>query len=233
MATSSKAKTAASAKAAPAATVESSVAKAAKPAVKAAVSAAPVLSMNSGKKYAGLTEAELLKQPESDYMNKAQLAFFREKLIEVRDNILHNATDTGEHLRDTEVATDPSDRATQEEEFNLELRTRDRERKLIRKIDQALVGNSAGQQFLRLTFSLPDRATHVITDPEDSTSKTYARYLWEFWLRRKVDGEAFNVVHPRTGTNLLCVFAERRLTLHAVTRKCYTTGLRFKQYRTS
>lgn len=138
MATTSKAKTAATAKAAPAATVESSVAKSAKPAVKAAVSAAPALSMNSGKKYAGLTEAELLKQPESDYMNKAQLAFFREKLIEVRDNILHNATDTGEHLRDTEVATDPSDRATQEEEYTLELRTRDRERKLLKKVDKCL-----------------------------------------------------------------------------------------------
>ncbi|MBL8311967.1 MAG: RNA polymerase-binding protein DksA [Burkholderiales bacterium] len=94
--------------------------------------------MNSAKKYAGLTEAELLKQPESDYMNKAQLAFFREKLIEVRDNILHNATDTGEHLRDTEVATDPSDRATQEEEYTLELRTRDRERKLLKKVDKCL-----------------------------------------------------------------------------------------------
>ena len=45
--------------------------------------------------------------------------FFREKLVELRDNILHNATDTGEHLRDTEVATDPSDRATQEEEYTL------------------------------------------------------------------------------------------------------------------
>jgi len=136
MATTSKAKTAPAAKAAPAATVG----KAAKPAA-APVSTtkpAPVLTMNSQKKYGGLTEAEILAQPESEYMSKAQLAFFREKLIELRDNILHNATDTGEHLRDTEVATDPSDRATQEEEYTLELRTRDRERKLLKKVDKSL-----------------------------------------------------------------------------------------------
>jgi DnaK suppressor protein len=99
---------------------------------------AVILSLDAHKKYAGLTEAELMKQPESDYMNKAQLAFFREKLSELRGTILHNATDTGEHLRDVEVATDPSDRATQEEEYTLELRTRDRERKLLKKVDKAL-----------------------------------------------------------------------------------------------
>jgi DnaK suppressor protein len=97
-----------------------------------------VLSMNAHKKYAGLTEAEIMKQPESEYMSKAQLAFFNEKLTELRSTILVNATDTGEHLRDAEVATDPSDRATQEEEYTLELRTRDRERKLLRKVDKAL-----------------------------------------------------------------------------------------------
>ncbi len=97
-----------------------------------------VLSLNAHKKYAGLTEAEIMKQPESEYMNKAQLAFFHEKLTELRNTIIFNASDTGEHLRDTEVATDPSDRATQEEEYTLELRTRDRERKLLRKVDKAI-----------------------------------------------------------------------------------------------
>jgi DnaK suppressor protein len=79
-----------------------------------------------------------MKQPESDYMSKAQLAFFHEKLTELRSTIIFNASDTGEHLRDAEVATDPSDRATQEEEYTLELRTRDRERKLLRKVDKAI-----------------------------------------------------------------------------------------------
>jgi DnaK suppressor protein len=106
-----------------------------------AVAAPPkavVLSMNAHKKYAGITEAEILKQPESEYMSKVQLAFFKEKLTELRSTIIHNATDTGEHLRDVEVATDPSDRATQEEEYTLELRTRDRERKLLKKVDKVI-----------------------------------------------------------------------------------------------
>ena len=108
------------------------------PAKVAPPKAATVLSMNGHKKYAGLTEAEVLKQPESEYMSKEQLAFFKEKLVELRGQILHNATDTGEHLRDNEVATDPSDRATQEEEYTLELRTRDRERKLLKKVDKVI-----------------------------------------------------------------------------------------------
>jgi DnaK suppressor protein len=108
------------------------------PAKVAPPKAATVLSMNGHKKYANLTEAEVLKQPESEYMSKEQLAFFKEKLVELRGQILHNATDTGEHLRDNEVATDPSDRATQEEEYTLELRTRDRERKLLKKVDKVI-----------------------------------------------------------------------------------------------
>ena len=108
------------------------------PAKVAAPKAATILSMNGHKLYAGLTEAEVLKQPESEYMSKEQLAFFKEKLVELRGQILHNATDTGEHLRDNEVATDPSDRATQEEEYTLELRTRDRERKLLKKVDKVI-----------------------------------------------------------------------------------------------
>jgi DnaK suppressor protein len=90
------------------------------------------------KKVRDLTEEEILKAPEKDYMNEAQLLFFKKQLLELRDQLLQNADDTGEHLRENEVTTDPSDRATLEEEYTLELRTRDRERKLIRKIDEAL-----------------------------------------------------------------------------------------------
>ena len=85
-----------------------------------------------------LTEEELLKAPEKDYMNEAQHAFFRKRLIELRDQLLQNADNTGEHLRENEVTTDPSDRATLEEEYTLELRTRDRERKLLKKIEKSL-----------------------------------------------------------------------------------------------
>ena len=85
-----------------------------------------------------LTEAELLAAPKENYMNKAQLQLFRQRLLTVRSQLLENVRDTTEHLRETETASDPSDRATQEEEQALELRTRDRERKLLKKIDQAL-----------------------------------------------------------------------------------------------
>ena len=90
------------------------------------------------KKVRELTEEEILKAPEKDYMNDAQLAFFKKKLVELRDQLLQNADDTGEHLRENEITTDPSDRATLEEEYTLELRTRDRERKLLNKVEKSL-----------------------------------------------------------------------------------------------
>jgi len=85
-----------------------------------------------------LTEEDLVKAPEKDYMNEAQLGFFRQRLTELRDQLLQNADDTGEHLRENEITTDPSDRATLEEEYTLELRTRDRERKLLKKVEKSI-----------------------------------------------------------------------------------------------
>jgi RNA polymerase-binding transcription factor len=90
------------------------------------------------KKVRELTDEEILKAPEKDYMNEAQLAFFKKKLLELREQLLQNADDTGEHLRENEITTDPSDRATLEEEYTLELRTRDRERKLLKKVEKSL-----------------------------------------------------------------------------------------------
>ena len=90
------------------------------------------------KKVRELGEEDVLKASEKDYMNEAQLAFFKRKLVELRDQLLQNADDTGEHLRENEITTDPSDRATLEEEYTLELRTRDRERKLLKKVEKSL-----------------------------------------------------------------------------------------------
>ena len=90
------------------------------------------------KKVRELTEEEILTAPEKDYMNEAQLLFFKKMLLELRGQLLQNADDTGEHLRENEVTTDPSDRATLEEEYTLELRTRDRERKLLKKVEKSL-----------------------------------------------------------------------------------------------
>lgn len=81
---------------------------------------------------------KLLAMPERDYMNPGQLAFFRQRLLAMQSTLIENVGQTSSHLRQAEVATDPMDRATQEEEQAIELRTRDRERKMMRKIDQAL-----------------------------------------------------------------------------------------------
>ena len=86
-----------------------------------------------------LTEAELLKMPEADYMNAAQLAFFKDRLFKMKQELLDNAGLTSEHLRENDMVPDPADRATIEEEHALELRTRDRERKLMKKIDETLM----------------------------------------------------------------------------------------------
>jgi DnaK suppressor protein len=94
----------------------------------AAKQATATATATATKKVKVLTEPDLLKAPDKDYMNEAQLAFFRRRLMELRDQLLQNADDTGEHLRENETTTDPSDRATLEEEYTLELRTRDRER---------------------------------------------------------------------------------------------------------
>jgi DnaK suppressor protein len=92
-----------------------------------------------------LTEAELLKMADSDYMNEAQMAFFKARLRQMEQDILRNAGETTEHLRETVIVPDPADRATIEEEHALELRTRDRERKLLKKIQQAVVRVDEGE----------------------------------------------------------------------------------------
>lgn len=90
------------------------------------------------------TEAQLLKMPESDYMNARQLAFFKQRLQLLEEEILTNAGQTTEHLRETQFVPDPADRATIEEEHALELRTRDRERKLLKKVQQSLMRIESG-----------------------------------------------------------------------------------------
>ena len=92
-----------------------------------------------------LADADVMAMPDSEYMNEVQQAFFRAKLQQLKADMLANAGETTEHLReDTSVMPDPADRATIEEEHALELRTRDRERKLLKKIEQAIQRIDAG-----------------------------------------------------------------------------------------
>ena len=107
-----------------------------KPAAKADPKLAGAWKQKAGRE---LSEPELLAMPESEYMNGKQLDFFRAQLVALNDDLLSNAGETTEHLReDTTIVPDPADRATIEEEHALELRTRDRERKLLKKISQSI-----------------------------------------------------------------------------------------------
>jgi DnaK suppressor protein len=80
-------------------------------------------------------------QPKEDeeYMSKSQLEHFRKILLSWKAQLMEEVDRTLHHMQnDAANFPDPTDRATQESEFSLELRTRDRERKLIKKIDEAL-----------------------------------------------------------------------------------------------
>ena len=106
----------------------------------------PKLANNwKSKPVEALSDAEVLAMPDAEYMNEKQLAFFRLKLQQLKQEILDSAGETTEHLREeTVIVPDPADRATIEEEHALELRTRDRERKLLKKIEQSIARIDAG-----------------------------------------------------------------------------------------
>ena len=98
------------------------------------------------KALADLTDEDMLAMPDSEYMNDVQVAFFRARLVALKNDMLANAGQTTENLReDTVVVPDPADRATIEEEHALELRTRDRERKLLKKIQQSIMAIDSGE----------------------------------------------------------------------------------------
>ncbi len=116
------------------------------PALPSSIKKDPKLANNwKTKTLAELTDADLMAMPDTEYMNDVQMAAFRLKLSNLKQEILNSAGETTEHLReDTSVVPDPADRATIEEEHALELRTRDRERKLLKKIEQSIGRIDAG-----------------------------------------------------------------------------------------
>jgi DnaK suppressor protein len=116
------------------------------PALPSSIKKDPKLANNwKTKPVAELTDADLMAMPDSEYMNDVQMGAFRLKLTILKQDILNSAGETTEHLReDTSVVPDPADRATIEEEHALELRTRDRERKLLKKIEQSIGRIDAG-----------------------------------------------------------------------------------------
>ncbi len=80
-----------------------------------------------------------------EYMNEKQLKHFETLLKNWKSQLMEEVDRTVHHMQDDAANfPDPNDRATQESEFSLELRTRDRERKLIKKIDEALDAIESG-----------------------------------------------------------------------------------------
>jgi DnaK suppressor protein len=92
-----------------------------------------------------LTEAQLRKMPESAYMNDAQLAFFRRRLLEMRQEVLAREVGARQRLNESESHADPADRATAEEERFVDMRLREREARLLSKIDEALARIRSGE----------------------------------------------------------------------------------------
>jgi len=86
------------------------------------------------------------EKPDEAYMCEDQLAHFGKILNGWKTDLMTEVDRTVHHMQDdASNFPDPNDRATQESEFSLELRTRDRERKLIKKIDEALTEIDAGE----------------------------------------------------------------------------------------
>lgn len=94
------------------------------------------------------------------------------------------------------------------------------------------VGSNVGLLEFSLTFSsLPQSAAPAILDDETTTNMSRADYVWTFFTKRKVDGEAFNILDPRTETNVLVRFVDQEISFDLFMERMASTGLRLKQVR--
>ena len=85
-----------------------------------------------------LTEEQILKSRKSDYMSEEQLAFFKERLLKLHESTCQQIEDAKKRMVSPMDFSDPSDRASSEEQSGIALRIVDREQKLIPKIREAL-----------------------------------------------------------------------------------------------
>lgn len=94
-----------------------------------------------------------------------------------------------------------------------------------------IVGHSSGQEFINITFNaISNRAAQNITDPEDMVSKTPEKYLIDFFKRRMVDGEAWNVTTTR-GDTLLVTFAQDTIQIKRFGKQVGSVTVRCRQHR--
>lgn len=104
------------------------------------------MALSKASKSTALGFAPYIIKKGEEYMNDSQLEHFRNILNEWKKQLMEEVDSTVVHLKEDAASySDPLDRASQEEGFNLELRTRDRERKLIKKIEQALDSIERGE----------------------------------------------------------------------------------------
>jgi len=92
-----------------------------------------------------MTEEELLQQPDADYMNAGQLAYFQQLLLQQRQALQDRISDEFESLKSHEVNSDPADIGSTEEARQWQLRVLAREKKLLDKIDEALERLARGE----------------------------------------------------------------------------------------
>lgn len=109
-----------------------------KTAKKAAKKTAAAKPLRQGKPVVDSSEREIRRMPESAYMNEIQLDFFRKRLLQQRAEVLARQAEVKDRLNQQESFADPADRATAEEEHWLDLRLRERESFLLRKIDESM-----------------------------------------------------------------------------------------------
>lgn len=121
--------------AAPKSAPRKAAAKAAPRKTKAPARSATSKDVNSKR---SMTEAQLRRMSDAQYMNDKQLQYFRERLLDMRREVVDREVDVKQRLHHREVFADPADRATAEEEHWLDLRLRERESLLLKKIDESL-----------------------------------------------------------------------------------------------
>lgn len=112
-----------------------------------------------------LTEKQILKAKKSDYMNDDQLAFFRERLLELHHSTMQQIEDARKQMVSPMNFSDPSDRATSEEQSNLALRIVDRKQKLLPKIQQSLERIRSGDYGYCLETGEPIGIPRLIARP--------------------------------------------------------------------
>jgi DnaK suppressor protein len=94
---------------------------------------------NKAETNADGVDSDYRPSDDEEFMNERQLAYFRQKLLSWKENILKESQETLDQLKSESLREpDIADRASSETDWSLELRTRDRQRKLINKIDSAL-----------------------------------------------------------------------------------------------